>query len=63
MACVAALITLALPSAPGQLAAIALGAVVGAAVLQLPPRPLLGQPSQSVRRGADGCCWDCSRPC
>ena len=52
MACVAALITLALPSAPGQLAAIALGAVVGAAVLQLPPRPLLGQPSQSVRRGA-----------
>ena len=52
MACVAALITLALPSAPGQLAAIALGAVVGAAVLQLPPRPLLGQPSQrAARRG------------
>ena len=58
-----ALITLALPSAPGQLAAIALGAVVGAAVLQLPPRPLLGQPSQACGAARDGCCWDCSRPC
>ena len=62
MACAAALITLALPSAPGQLAAIALGAVVGAPCCNCRLAPC-SDSRRSVRRGADGCCWDCSRPC
>ncbi|MGE8632290.1 MAG: chromate efflux transporter [Achromobacter piechaudii] len=52
LAVAAALIAIVLPSAWGQIGAIALGAVVGMAVLQLPPRPILANPSAPISRGA-----------
>ena len=52
LAVAAALITVVLPSAWGQIGAILLGVVVGVAVLQLPPRPILANPADAVSRGA-----------
>ncbi|KGD86872.1 chromate transporter [Achromobacter sp. RTa] len=52
LAVVAALITVALPTALGQLGAILLGAVIGAAALQVPARPALATEQQSVSRRA-----------
>ncbi|MFY2853098.1 chromate efflux transporter [Achromobacter xylosoxidans] len=50
LAMVTALMTLALPSTLGQIGAIALGAVAGAALLQVPPRPLLANRTQGASR-------------
>ena len=63
MACVAALITLALPSAPGQLAAIALGAVVARPCCNCRLAPCSDSRRKACGAARDGCCWDCSRPC
>ncbi|WP_129527943.1 chromate efflux transporter [Achromobacter agilis] len=52
LAIAAALITVALPTALGQLGAILLGAVIGAAALQVPARPSLAAEQQSVSRRA-----------
>jgi len=52
LAVAAALITIVLPTAWGQISAILLGAVVGAAALQLPPRPIMASHSQGASRGA-----------
>lgn len=56
LAIVAALITVALPTTLGQVGAIVLGAVAGTALLQVPPRPLLANRSQSVSRTAGYLC-------
>ncbi|MFD4836626.1 chromate efflux transporter [Achromobacter sp. NPDC058515] len=50
LAIAAALITVVLPTALAQLGAILLSAVVGAAVLQVPPRPILANQAQRVSR-------------
>ncbi|MCH4592803.1 chromate efflux transporter [Achromobacter xylosoxidans] len=50
LAMLTALMTLALPSTLGQIGAIALGAVAGAALLQVPPRPLLANRTQGASR-------------
>ncbi|MNI47823.1 putative chromate transport protein [compost metagenome] len=52
LAVAAALITIVLPTAWGQISAILLGAVVGVAALQLPPRPIMASHSQGASRGA-----------
>ncbi|MBB1593067.1 chromate efflux transporter [Achromobacter sp. UMC46] len=52
LAVVAALITAALPTAWGQVGAVLLGAVVGAAALQVPPRPILANRAQGASRRA-----------
>ncbi|AZS79688.1 chromate efflux transporter [Achromobacter spanius] len=52
LAVAAALITLVLPTAWGQISAILLGTVVGAVALQLPPRPIMASHTQGVSRGA-----------
>lgn len=52
LAVAAALITAALPTAWGQLGAVLLGIVVGAAALQVPPRPLLANRAQGASRRA-----------
>jgi len=48
----AALLTVVLPNAFAQMAAVLLGAVLGAVFLQLPPRPILSQGASGVPRGA-----------
>ncbi|SEI45611.1 chromate efflux transporter [Achromobacter sp. NFACC18-2] len=48
----AALLTVVLPTAFAQMAAVLLGAVLGAVFLQLPPRPILSQGASGVPRGA-----------
>ena len=53
---VTALICVALPTALGQVGAIALGAAVGAVLLQVPPRPLLANRAQGVSRAAGYAC-------
>ena len=50
LAVAAALITVVLPTALAQIAAVLLGAMVGAAFLQLPPRPVLANASAGVPR-------------
>lgn len=50
LAVAAALITVVLPSALAQLGAIVLGAIVGAAILQVPARPILANPVPGVSR-------------
>ncbi|WP_313621619.1 chromate efflux transporter [Achromobacter sp.] len=52
LAVAAALITVVLPTALAQMAAVVLGAVIGAAFLQLPPRPVLSSNSPGVPRVA-----------
>lgn len=52
LAVAAALITVALPTALGQLGAILLGAAIGAAALQVSARPALATEQQSVSRRA-----------
>ncbi|MBO9329308.1 chromate efflux transporter [Achromobacter xylosoxidans] len=52
LAVAAALVTLAVPGALGQVAAILLGAVIGAATLQVPARPALAVERQAVSRRA-----------
>jgi chromate transporter len=52
LAVAAALVTLAMPGALGQVAAILLGAVIGAATLQVPARPALAVERQAVSRRA-----------
>lgn len=52
LAVAAALITVALPTALGQLGAIVLGAVIGAVALQVPARPALTAEPQGVSRRA-----------
>ncbi|EHK65416.1 chromate efflux transporter [Achromobacter arsenitoxydans] len=52
LAVAAALITVILPTALAQMAAVLLGAVVGAAFLQVPPRPILANSSLGVTRWA-----------
>ncbi|CAB3699856.1 Chromate transport protein [Achromobacter insuavis] len=56
LAIVAALIAVALPTTLGQIGAIVLGAVAGAALLQVPPRPLLANRAQGVSRAAGYTC-------
>ena len=56
LAMAAALITVALPTTLGQIGAIVLGAVVGAALLRVPPRPLLANRAQGVSRRAGFLC-------
>lgn len=56
LAIVTALICVALPTALGQVGAIALGAAVGAVLLQVPPRPLLANRAQGVSRAAGYAC-------
>ncbi|MGO4401149.1 chromate efflux transporter [Achromobacter sp. PAB15] len=52
LAVAAALIAITLPTTWGQLGAIALGLVVGGALLQVPPRPILANRAQAVSRRA-----------
>lgn len=52
LAVAAALITLVSPTAWGQVGAIFLGALVGGAVLHVPPRPILANRTQGVSRAA-----------
>lgn len=52
LAVAAALLTVVLPTALAQMAAVLLGAVIGAAFLQLPPRPILSNTSSGVSRAA-----------
>jgi len=52
LAVAAALIAITLPTTWGQLGAIVLGVVVGGAVLQVPPRPILANRAQGVSRRA-----------
>ncbi len=56
LAVAAALITVALPTTLGQVGAILLGAVTGAVLLQVPPRPLLANRAQGVSRRAASLC-------
>lgn len=56
LAIVAALVTVALPTTLGQVGAILLGAVAGAALLQVPPRPLLANRTQGASRAAGYAC-------
>lgn len=50
LAVAAALITVVLPTALAQLGAVVLGAIVGAAILHVPPRPILTNSPQGVSR-------------
>ncbi|MGE8704406.1 MAG: chromate efflux transporter, partial [Achromobacter sp.] len=52
LAVAAALLTVVLPTALAQIGAVVLGAVIGAAFLQLPPRPVLSNASSGVPRAA-----------
>jgi chromate transporter len=52
LAVAAALLTVVLPTALAQMAAVLLGAMVGAAFLQLPARPVLSSGSSGVPRAA-----------
>ncbi|CAB3820933.1 chromate efflux transporter [Achromobacter animicus] len=52
LAIAAALLTVVLPTALAQIGAVVLGAVIGAAFLQLPPRPVLSNASSGVPRAA-----------
>jgi len=52
LAIAAALLTVVLPTALAQIGAVVLGAVIGAAFLQLPPRPVLSNASSGVPRVA-----------
>ncbi len=52
LAVAAALLTVVLPTALAQMAAVLLGAMVGAAFLQLPPRPILSSGTSGVPRAA-----------
>ncbi|MGE4435045.1 chromate efflux transporter [Achromobacter sp.] len=56
LAIVSALICVALPTALGQMGAILLGAVAGAVLLQVPPRPLLSNRTQGASRTAGYVC-------
>ncbi|CAB3741418.1 putative chromate transport protein [Achromobacter ruhlandii] len=56
LAIVAALVTVALPTSLGQVGAILLGAVAGAALLQVPPRPLLANRTQGASRAGGYAC-------
>lgn len=50
LAVAAALLTIMLPTAWGQVGAIFLGALVGGAILHVPPRPILANRAQGVSR-------------
>lgn len=56
LAVAAALLSVALPTTLGQVGAIALGAVAGAVLLQVPPRPILANRAQGVSRRAGYVC-------